>query len=103
MGFQNKLKQILDKEESEKMPKKEPTEMISRTCANFWCKGSYTISTDDLKKNFTFYSTCPKCRSFNTELSGGVTNNGQKIYSGDRFDNTEHEVTIKEHQVGFRR
>lgn len=93
MGFNDKLKKILDKEK----PK-----MITRSCSNFWCKVRYEISDRDFENYREFYSTCPKCRSFDTELSGGVTNNGQRNYEGDRFDNGEHEVTIREHQVGLR-
>jgi hypothetical protein len=38
--------------------------------------------------------TCPKCRSFDTELSGGVTWT-DKEYEGDRFDGLPHEIKYK--------
>ena len=94
MSFQKKLKRILDNDK----PKK-----FMRVCNNFWCKGRYEVFNHEYQDDPSLYGTCPKCRSFDTELSGGVTNNGQRRYEGERFDNEEHEVTIKQHQIGLRR
>tara|TARA_R110000772_G_scaffold66676_4_gene148367 strand:+ start:5533 stop:5817 length:285 start_codon:yes stop_codon:yes gene_type:complete len=92
MGFNDKLKRILDKEK----PK-----MLTKSCTNFWCKVRFEVSDRDLENYPEFYSTCPKCRSFDKDLSGGVINNGQREYAGERFDGEEHEVTVREYKSGF--
>ena len=38
--------------------------------------------------------TCSKCRSFDTNLSGGVTWT-DKEYEGSRFDGMPHEIRYK--------
>jgi hypothetical protein len=93
MGFQDKLQNILNKEK----PK-----MLEKSCVNFWCKVRYEVSDIDLENYPEFYNTCPKCRSYNTELSGGVTNNGQREYVGDRFEGEQGtEVTVREYNKGL--
>lgn len=92
MGFHDKLKKIL----SDEKPK-----MLDRTCSNFWCKAPYSVSERDLENYPDFYKVCPKCRSFDKELSGGVTNNGRREYPGERFDGEEHEILLKEYKGGF--
>jgi len=39
-------------------------------------------------------SECPKCRSFATELSGGVEWK-EKTYEGSRFDGMSHQIKYK--------
>lgn len=92
MSFHKKLQTILNNEK----PK-----MLTRSCSNFWCKVRYEVSDHDLENYPEFYSTCKKCRSFDKDLSGGVVNNGQKEYAGERFDGLEHEVTVREYKSGF--
>tara|TARA_R110000772_G_scaffold2410_2_gene8397 strand:+ start:16674 stop:16961 length:288 start_codon:yes stop_codon:yes gene_type:complete len=91
MSFHERLRKILNDEK----PK-----ILDKFCKNFWCKGGFTVSEKDLENYPEFYKVCPKCRSFDKELSGGVTNNGIREYEGDRFDNKEHEVTVREYKSG---
>ncbi len=86
MGFYDKIKRILE----DKKPR-----TFSKTCVNFWCKAPFEVLEDDLEKDVEFYSQCPKCRSFSTQLSGGVTNNGVREYEGERMTNDVHEVEIR--------
>ena len=39
-------------------------------------------------------STCPKCKSFDTELSGGIEWK-DKEYEGSRFDGMPHQMKYK--------
>lgn len=91
-SFSNKVRQILDKNK----PKE-----FERSCSNFWCKVRYNVNEYQMENYPEFYKVCPKCRSFDKELSGGVFNNGQTQYEGDRFDNGDHEILIKEYKNGF--
>ena len=62
-------------------------------CRNSYCKSKYM----EIRKNYYSsdrYKTCKKCRSFNEELSDGVTFN-KKQYSGERYDNKSHETQFK--------
>ena len=93
MGFQDKLQKIINKEK----PK-----MMTKSCSNFWCKVRYDVSNRDFENYPEFYSVCPKCRSFDTDLSGGVTNNGIREYAGDRFEGEKDtEITVREYKSGF--
>lgn len=59
-----------------------------QTCSNFWCKSPFDVKFfegDDFPK------TCPKCDSFNYELSDGIES-GEKHYDGPRQDGLAHEV-----------
>ena len=95
-SFHNKLKKILDKEK----PK-----MISRICNNFWCKGRYEVKQEDFSMDSEIYGQCKKCRSFSSDVSGGVTNNGQREYEGTRTDpdtwNKEHQGKLEFKNLGF--
>ena len=64
-------------------------EKIKKRCKNFWCKAFYLSSLDDDNK------TCPKCRSFNDDLSGGIDIQENIEYSGPRFDGKSHQTDIK--------
>jgi hypothetical protein len=57
-------------------------------CSNPWCKGHYTYEGD------TSPGQCPKCISFDRELSGGVTW-VTKHYTEPRNDGRPHEISIK--------
>ena len=63
----------------------------SGTCNNFWCKCQYKVKIyvgDDTPK------TCPKCDSFNYELSDGVESKDIQ-YDGLRYDGKAHETSFK--------
>ena len=64
-------------------------------CKNFWCKGAFDVLDAEYEQNPV--TECPKCRSFATELSAGVTFTENKEYAGDRFDGKFHqmEITVK--------
>ncbi len=59
-------------------------------CANPWCKGQFKVKEiegEELPK------VCPKCKSFDNELSGGVVWENKK-YEGKRHDGQAHETKI---------
>lgn len=64
-----------------------------RTCDNFWCKAPYMVDKDEFKVNPKLRQ-CPKCCSFDEELSGGVVNNGDMDFPGERFDGKAHPTKI---------
>lgn len=55
--------------------------METKVCKNPWCKGTFKYTQEDMIETFnengsSFFTppkTCPKCKSFDTELSDGVT------------------------------
>ncbi len=57
-------------------------------CSSPWCKATY-----DVPENWENL-VCPKCKSFDEDLSGGVTWK-EITYAGDRFDKTAHQIEIK--------
>lgn len=57
-------------------------------CKNPWCKGHYQ-KTETHDKD-----VCPKCFSFDNELSGGISWD-EKKYEGSRFDGLPHQISIK--------
>jgi hypothetical protein len=71
--------------------------METAICNNPWCKATFIyrevemIDVDGVK---TAPKTCSKCRSFDSELSGGITWN-EKEYEGSRFDGTPHQIKYK--------
>ena len=86
-------------------------EQIKKICGNPWCKGHFYYTEADMVevKNDIRSSKidnvlgevqkispkeCPKCRSFATELSGGVEWNTRE-YEGSRFDGMSHEMKYK--------
>ncbi len=73
-------------DENNKQPEK-----ISIICKNFWCKATYFIKEEEME---ICDSICPKCKSFDTDLSGGVTSNENKQYDGPRFDGKWHPVSL---------
>lgn len=56
-------------------------------CNNKWCKSTFFYQGDVIPME------CPKCKSFNTELSGGV-NWVEKMYNEPRFDGKQHTVKM---------
>lgn len=56
-------------------------------CRNPWCKATFEYKTIDVPE------VCNKCRSFDEELSGGVTWVDKK-YEGSRFDGMPHPTKI---------
>jgi hypothetical protein len=56
-------------------------------CRNPWCKATFEYKSEETPM------TCPKCNSFDTELSGGVTWTDRN-YEGPRFDGMPHQISI---------
>lgn len=84
---------------------------MKTVCRSPWCKGTFFYTEDDMmvvsddsrsskidgvlgEVQKLPPSTCPKCKSFNTELSGGVEWS-DKEYEGSRFDGTPHQMKYK--------
>ncbi len=71
--------------------------METEICKSPWCKATFFYHETemvDVDGKMTPPKNCPKCRSFDTELSGGVTWT-DKEYEGSRFDGTPHEIRYK--------
>jgi hypothetical protein len=86
-------------------------EKMTTVCKSPWCKATFFYTEDDMvllnpnsrtsKIDNLLDETekipprvCPKCKSFDTELSGGV-NWSDKEYEGSRFDGTPHQLKYK--------
>jgi len=85
-------------------------EQLKSICRNAWCKATFVYrqedmipvnpdskiskneSTDGIEMKAPLY--CYKCKSFDTELSGGVEWK-DKEYEGSRFDGMPHQVRYK--------
>ncbi len=70
---------------------------LTEICKNPWCKATfvyYEVEMNDVDGVKTPPKTCSKCRSFDSELSGGITWK-DKEYEGSRFDGTPHEIKYK--------
>lgn len=64
-------------------------------CSNTWCKSHFVFESKfDNDGNLIKPTTCPKCDSFNNELSGGVVWK-DKEYDGDRLDGSLHQISYK--------
>jgi hypothetical protein len=70
-------------------------------CKNPWCKGTFFYSENDMivsnvgnEVQKSAPTQCNKCKSFDTELSGGVEW-VDKEYEGDRFDGSSHQFKYK--------
>jgi len=66
-------------------------------CSNPWCKATFFFTELDCKKvddSIIEPKFCQKCKSFETELSGGITWQ-DKEYEGDRFDPIPQEFKYK--------
>lgn len=64
--------------------------MIEMRCKNFWCKAIFNIKEEESEGHT---SICNKCKSFDTECSGGIEQS-TKEYEGSRFDKTPHQLKI---------
>ena len=62
-------------------------------CKNAWCRATYTFEGDMPP------GECPKCKSFHTELSAGVTWK-DKTYTESRNDGKAHETRFVEKRYG---
>jgi ribosomal protein L37AE/L43A len=62
-------------------------EVNTAICKNPWCKATFKYEGENQP------TCCPKCDSFNKELSGGVVWK-DKTYEGSRFDGGAHRVSI---------
>jgi hypothetical protein len=88
-------------------------EQMRTLCKNPWCKATFfyteqdviIIKPDNRKSKINQVldeqeiekiapSVCNKCKSFDTELSGGVSW-VDKEYEGSRFDGTPHQLKYK--------
>jgi hypothetical protein len=86
-------------------------ERLIKTCENPWCKAHFYYTEADMievksdSRSFKIDNVldevqkvapreCPKCRSFATELSGGVEWK-DKEYEGSRFDGMPHQIKYK--------
>ena len=59
----------------------------TNVCRNPWCKATF------MHKDADTMTQCPKCKSFDNELSGGVTWVDKK-YEGPRMDGMPHNIKI---------
>lgn len=71
-------------------------EEIVLICRNPWCKAQYVFRkpSDLEEKEIVYPRQCPKCQSFDKELSGGIEWKDKK-YEGSRYDNRPHEINYK--------
>ena len=78
-------------------------EKMKTVCRSPWCKATFFYTENDMtiveeKKDEEVQksppSTCPKCKSFDTELSGGIEWK-DKEYEGSRFDGMPHQMKYK--------
>jgi hypothetical protein len=77
-------------------------EQFKSVCKNPWCKSTFYYTESDMiiekglfgRVNKLKPPVCNKCKSFDNELSGGVTWT-DKTYEGSRFDNTPHQISYK--------
>jgi hypothetical protein len=72
-------------------------ETMKTVCRNAWCKATFLYTEDDCKEVDGVKvgpNICTKCKSFDAEMSGGVTWE-DKVYEGDRFDSIPHEFKYK--------
>lgn len=71
--------------------------METEICKSPWCKATFFYhETEMVEIDGKIHppKNCPKCRSFDSEMSGGVTWT-DKEYEGSRFDGTPHEIRYK--------
>lgn len=70
---------------------------MRKVCSNPWCKATFIFTENDFTEfngKMVEPSVCQKCKSFDSELSGGVTWE-DKEYEGDRYDPIPHKFTYK--------
>ena len=73
-------------------------ELKYEICQSPWCKARFEYKESEMVENedgvLVPPKTCSKCRSFETELSGGVEWK-DKEYEGSRFDGMPHQIKYK--------
>lgn len=79
-------------------------EQLKTVCRNPWCKATFfykesdMIPSDNINESGEVIkvapSECPKCKSFNEELSAGVAWS-EKKYEGSRNDGVAHPMAYK--------
>lgn len=86
-------------------------EQLKALCKNPWCKATFFYKESDMivviddsrtskidgilnEVQKTAPRQCNKCKSFNSELSGGVDWK-DKEYEGSRFDGSPHQFSYK--------
>ncbi len=72
-------------------------EEFKSVCSNPWCKSHFTYTERDyinIEGELREPKICKKCKSFETELSGGIEWT-DKTYEGPRFDNQPHQIRYK--------
>jgi hypothetical protein len=71
--------------------------MMTGVCSNPWCKATFQFPESEIVvngENRQGPSQCHKCRSFDSELSGGITWNTRE-YEGSRFDGMPHQIKYR--------
>lgn len=71
--------------------------METEICKSPWCKATFFYNENEMIEvdgEMMPPKNCSKCRSFDNELSGGVTWT-DKEYEGSRFDGKPHEIKYK--------
>lgn len=66
-------------------------------CGSPWCKATFNyleIEMVEIDGVMCAPRKCPKCKSFDGELSDGITWT-DKEYEGSRFDGTPHQIRYK--------
>lgn len=66
---------------------------LRTVCKSPWCKATFEYNESELVDGLP-PKECKKCRSFATELSGGIEWKDQ-TYEGSRFDGKPHEIKYK--------
>ena len=74
-------------------------EIDKTVCKNPWCKATFGYMENEmilLEGSDTKFppQQCRKCRSFDTQLSGGIEWK-DKEYEGSRYDGMSHQVRYK--------
>lgn len=72
-------------------------ETFFKICENPWCKGGFNYTSNDIQVidgEEVRPKQCPKCISFSTELSGGVTWT-DKNYEGSIYDDGPHQIKYR--------
>ncbi len=71
--------------------------IMTGVCKNPWCKATFQFTESEVVgsgEDRIFPSQCHKCRSFDSELSGGITWNTRE-YEGSRFDGMPHQIKYR--------
>lgn len=72
-------------------------ELLKSICGNPWCKATFLYREEEMiieGENKFPPKQCQKCKSFATELSGGVEWS-EKTYEGPRVDSSIHQIKYR--------